>query len=253
MSSSAPRSEPERGRGAAATFPVTQWSVVAAAARSGDSAARAALATLLTRYRAPLVLYARHRGYGDAAEDRVQDFFVHLLERDTLARARRERGRFRSFLLACFRYHLADQLDRARAVRRGGGAEHTALDADAAATLRSSGDAGSDAETPESLYARRWALATLEHALAAVEREYVRNGRQAVFAALRGALDGELEESYAELAARLGSTAGALKVAVHRLRRRFAAALRAAVAATVVRPEQVDDELRFLVRSLGGR
>jgi RNA polymerase sigma factor (sigma-70 family) len=234
----------------AVPFPSTQWSVVVAAQGGDDPAAREALATLCARYREPLVAFARRRGCSqERAEDVVQGLFVQLLERRTFARARPDRGRFRSFLLGCFTRYLADDSDRAAAAKRGGDrgqpiSANTGQDGSAAQAELA------DTATPESEYARRWALATLAHALAEVEAAYARSGRGAVFETLRATLTGEAEP-YAELARRLGSSEGAVKTASHRLRQRFAQALRSIVASTVATPDEVEDELRFLLRALG--
>jgi RNA polymerase sigma-70 factor (ECF subfamily) len=229
-------------------FDTTQWSVVAAAARSGDTDARAALAALCDRYREPLLVFAQKTGHRTAdAEDLTQGFFVHLIEKQALRAARPERGRFRSFLLASFRNFISDQRALDLALKRGGGARTVSLD--------TSGDeeggraAIPGVDTPETLFERKWAHALLAMALHDVRKSYEADGSARVFDALQATLNGAAEESYATIAERLEMTEGAVKAAVHRLRQRFARALRAEVARTVD-PSEVEDELRYLLSVL---
>lgn len=229
-------------------FDTTQWSVVAAAARSGDTDARAALASLCDRYREPLLVFARKIGHRPAdAEDLTQGFFAHLIEKHALRAARPERGRFRSFLLASFRNFISDQRALDRALKRGGGARTLSVD--------TRGDEGggtvalAGADTPETLFERKWAHALLATALHDVRKSYEADGSARVFDALQVTLNGAAEESYATIAERLEMTEGAVKVAVHRLRQRFGRALRAEVARTVD-PAEVEDELKYLLSVL---
>lgn len=232
----------------AGSFDTTQWNVVAAAARSGESNARGALAILCGRYWEPLYVFARRIGHDSAeAEDLTQGFFAHLIEKRTLRAARRERGRFRSFLLASFKNFIADQRDRAQAVKRGGRIRAISLDV-------AEGEEGfvaslKDADTPETLFERRWAHALLRTALNEVRVSYEADDASRVFQSLRDTLVGGSDDSYRTIAATLGMTEGALKVAAHRLRRRFGRALRAEVARTVA-PSEVEDELRHLLTVL---
>lgn len=229
-------------------FDTTQWSVVAAAAGSGDTSAREALATLCERYREPLLVFARRIGHGPSdAEDLTQGFFAHLIEKGALRSARPERGRFRSFLLASFRNFISDQRDRERALKRGGGARAVSLDS--ADDHEGRPEPLADADTPESLFERKWAHTLLRAALAEVRRSYEASGSVQVFEALQGTLVDAADESYAVIAERLGMTEGAVKVAAHRMRQRFGRTLRAEVAQTVDPPE-VEDELRYLLSVL---
>jgi RNA polymerase sigma-70 factor (ECF subfamily) len=229
-------------------FDTTQWSVVAAAARSGDTDAREALAALCDRYREPLLVFARRTGHGQAdAEDLTQGFFAHLIEKRALRSARRERGRFRSFLLASFRNFIADQRDQVRALKRGGGTPALSLEASGD---REGGAMGvQDVDTPETLFERKWAHALLTIALDDVRKSYEADGSARVFDALRATLDGAADASYRTIAEGLGMTEGALKVAAHRLRQRFGRALRAEVARTVG-PAEIEDEIRYLLSIL---
>lgn len=229
-------------------FDTTQWSVVAAAARSGDTDAREALAALCERYREPLLVFARKTGHREAdAEDLTQGFFAHLIEKRSLRSARQERGRFRSFLLASFRNFISDQREREAALKRGGGRRPLPLDdsgtyGDPAATIEA-------ADTPETLFEKKWAHTLLGLALDEVRRSYGEGDSAPVFEALSPTLTGISDDSYRTIAADLGMTEGAIKVAAHRLRKRFAQALRAEVVRTVD-PSEVEDELRHLVAVL---
>jgi RNA polymerase sigma factor (sigma-70 family) len=231
------------------SFPTTRWSLVQAAADENRPKACQALESLCTRYWTPLYAYARRRSLSpEAAEDVVQGFFVHLLEKDAIRNARRERGRFRSFLLTSFKHFLSDQWDRARAQKRGGTAVHLSLDLTCAeAELPQLASTA----TPESAYERRWALATIEHALAILEREYADAGRERLFQALGSLLTVAGNTApHRLLGEDLGMTEGAVKVAAHRLRRRYRSVLRRLIADTVSDPNEIEGEIHFLLRAL---
>lgn len=230
------------GRG---RFLTTQWSLVLAAGDSAVPGSREALDDLCARYWYPVYAFARRRGAGaDEAQDQVQGFFSHLLERGTLRGADPERGRFRSFLLGAFKLYLADERNRATAQKRGGGATVMPLDLDGAEErYRLEADAE---EAPDRLFARRWALELLAHARRRLDEELAggrnpeRSRRLATFLADADAAP------YREVAEELGMTEPAVKVAVHRLRQRYGTILREEVARTVEDPARVDDELRYL-------
>jgi RNA polymerase sigma-70 factor (ECF subfamily) len=229
-------------------FATTQWSVVLAAARSRDPGARDALDQLCRTYWPPLYVFARRKGHTpEQAEDLTQGFFARLIERGTLRGVERERGRFRSFLRACFARFIADEHDREGALKRGGRGAVVPLDAHALEAELPT--ALVDTITPEVLFERRWAVVVLDTALRAVHLDYAASGKERVFEALRPTLVGGSEEPYRALAEGLGMSEGALKVAVHRLRRRFTSALRAEIARTVD-PADVDDEIRHLLTVL---
>jgi len=229
-------------------FATTNWSVVRAAAGNAEPAARrAALETLCRAYWGPLYAFARRRGSArGAAEDLVQGFFARLLERNDVAVATNERGRFRSFLVAAFVHHLANERDRAGARKRGGGRPLLSLDADAVL------EPGRD-ETPEAAYERAWALAVLGRARRRLHEEQARIGRERALESLWPALADSAEAPpYAELAAQLGLSENALKVAVHRLRKRLGELVRDEVLQTLDDPRDLAEELAHLHRSLGG-
>jgi RNA polymerase sigma factor (sigma-70 family) len=239
------RAERPHGR-----FATTRWSLVLAAGEGGSPEAERALAGLCASYWPPVFAYVRRRGYApEDAQDLTQAFFTRLIEKGDLAAADRDRGRFRSFLLASCRHFLANAWDHAQARKRGGGQVAVPIDA-AVAEARFAG-ALSDRETPERLYERQWCLTLLAAVLDDLDAEYTRAGKAALFARLKDFITEEAEPGQQALAARdLGTTTGAVKVAVHRLRQRYREALRLRVAETVESPLDVDDEIRQLTRAL---
>ena len=247
MPPSSPAPEPAPG----GRFATTHWSLIVAA-REGEAAqAQEALAGLCRAYWYPLYGYIRHQGHAaDRAQDLTQEFFARLLEKDFLAAVDREKGKFRSFLLAACKHFLANEHDRECARKRGGGRQALSLDLrDAAGRYAHEPAHG---ETPERLFERRWALALLEQVLARLRREYEAAGKGRWFASLKGRLAGEgATASHARTAAELGVSEGAVKVAVHRMRKRYREVLRDEIAQTVDDPGQVEDEIRALFAALG--
>jgi RNA polymerase sigma factor (sigma-70 family) len=233
-------------------FVTTHWSLVLTAGQSDSTRAHDALAKLCQTYWYPLYAYVRRRGFSPHdAEDLTQGFFAQLLQANSLANVRREKGRFRGFLLAALNHFVANEWDRARARKRGGGKAAISLDAESAESRYKLEPA--DTLTAERIYERRWALTLLDTVLQQLEREHELSGKMDLFGELRFCLTGERSKlPYAELANRLGMSEGAVKVAVHRLRQRYRELLRAEIAHTVASPEEVDDEIRHLFAVLGG-
>ncbi len=233
-------------------FHTTHWSVVRAAGRDGSPEARAALEKLCVAYWYPLYAFARRSGHAaDDARDLVQGFFARFLARNTLADLGPEGGRFRSYLLASLRNHAASERERAQAQKRGGGVATLPLEFDAAERRYASEPA--DVTSPERLFERRWALTVLDRALARLRTEEEKRGRGAQFARLEGTLAGDAPSGgYAALASELGTTANALTVAAHRLRRRYRDLVALEVAPTVDRPQDVEDEIHRLFDALSG-
>jgi RNA polymerase sigma-70 factor (ECF subfamily) len=228
-------------------FRTTHWTVVLQA-QYGDSAE--ALETLCRTYWQPLYVYARRRGRGPQdAEDLTQGFLAQLLEKNYLRSVQREKGPFRAFLLTAFKRFMAKARLSDQRLKRGGGRRFVPLDSEFTerlyrhdATLSSSDD-----ET----YDRRWALTLLDRALGRIRGEFEASGRTSEFdvlkpclAAVRGSI------AYSEVAERLGTTEGAARVAVHRLRRRFREAFREVIAHTVATESQLEGEIRHLLEVL---
>ncbi len=233
-------------------FATTRWSQVLAAGRPNAGESREALSRLCESYWYPLYAYVRRWGYdAEQAQDLTQEFFARLLEKRYLRAADPARGRFRSFLLASLKHFLANERDRAGAVKRGGRAAIVSLELENAEGRYSLEPP--DQETPETIFERRWATTLLERTLSRLAREFESAGRKPLFDRLEGCLTGDGEAApYARLAADLGMSEGAVKVAVHRLRKRFGALLREEIGETVATPAEVDDEIRELFRALGG-
>lgn len=244
--------QPERRRLPCATlsFETTQWSVVLAAGGEDSRAARTALATLCEAYWYPLYAYVRRWGATpDDARDLTQDFLTSLLERQDFKGLSQDRGRFRAFLLASLRHFLANDAAKRRSQKRGGGAATVPLQSDDAEQRYLVEPV--DLATPEKLYERRWALIVIDRVLAALRHEAEAEGRTAEFVGIKSCMMGRAAEgSYTAIAARLGISEGAVRVAVHRLRRKFQARLKQDIAATVSSPDEVDDEIRYLIRAL---
>jgi len=242
---------PGTGARGPTAFATTHWSLIVRAADAGTADGRAALAELCRIYWYPLYGFARRRGLAPAdAEDLTQGFLADLLAREAVAQADAARGRFRTFLLNSFDHYRSHERARAQAAKRGGGEAVVSLDVMHAAEGRFR-DEPATTESPEKVYDRKWAMSLIEVTLAAVRLEYAANGKAAWFDELKAALwCGRGEIAYAEIARRLDSTEGAVKVAVHRLRQRFGERFRAEVAQTVVDPAEVDDEIRHLLAAV---
>ena len=232
-------------------FQTTNWSLVLAARDEPSAAGREALEALCERYWYPLYACVRGSGHdADAARDLTQDFFARLLERDFLEGVSPEAGRFRSFLLASLKHFLSHERDKRRALKRGGTSIHVSLD-DGTAEDRFAREPA-DHLTPEQVFERRWALTVLDHALEKLKLEHAARGEHHRFERLREFLTGqEPHPSYRDIAGELGVTEEAVKAAVHRLRRRLGVVLREEIADTVARPEEIDDEVRYLLRIVG--
>jgi RNA polymerase sigma-70 factor (ECF subfamily) len=233
-------------------FATTRWSRVLRAGHGSASASHEALAALCTTYWYPLYAYARRRGHGvDDALDLTQGFLATLLAGKSLRNVDPQRGRFRAFLLGAFEHYAAKQRRFWNALKRGGGRKALALDA---------GDAEQryqlepiDTRTPQKIYEASWARILIARAFDRVRVEYAGGGKVELFDRLRAHLTDEAsDESYRALAAEFEMTEGALKVAVHRLRKRFRAALEAEIGDTLDDPGHVQDEIHHLFEALGG-
>jgi len=231
-------------------FATTRWSLIRAAA--GDNVqARQALEALCSTYWYPLYAYVRRRGFQPAsAQDMTQAYFTHLLDGERFQAADPERGRFRSFLLKSLQNFLSTERRRERAAKRGGGRATLSLDFEQGEERYSREPA--DTDTPERLFERRWALTLLETTWARLCDEYRQSGKGPLCSALQPHLHGDVDRiPLAELATHLEMSPDAVKVAAHRLRRRYRELLRQAIRDTVDTAEEVDDELMRLMDALG--
>lgn len=231
-------------------FATTHWTVVLAAGQQASPQAEDALAVLCRTYWYPLYAYVRRQGYEvHDAQDLTQEFFSRLLAKHYLGQVDRKRGKFRSFLLGALKHFLANEWDRARAAKRGGGQTHIRLD-DSATEERYRLEASSKL-TADKLFERRWALALLETALDRLRDDFAAAHKEALFDRLKIFLTGETASiSYAELAAELKQSEGSIKVLVHRMRQRYRDLVRKEIARTVSSPEEIDEELADLMSAL---
>jgi RNA polymerase sigma-70 factor (ECF subfamily) len=231
-------------------FAGTRWSLVVAAADSRHPDYAAALSELCNAYWYPVYAFVRRRGIDPVnAEDLTQGFFAELLEKRSLKAVRQERGRFRSFLLAALKFHLSHERERADAQKRGGGKALIPLEVDTAeGRYRLEPE---EHATPETLFERRWALVLLERVLDRLREELSESAQPERSLRLVGYLtDDSSAPGHKQVAAELGMTESAVKVAMHRLRRRFRELLREEVLQTVDSSERVEDELRHLLAVL---
>jgi len=235
-----------------AGFATTRWSMVAAAGVPGSDSDRheGALGALCESYWFPIYAFARRRGASaQDAQDLVQGFFTRLIEKGDVANADPERGRFRTFLLACFKHYSANERERDGAAKRGGGQHVFALDG-IPAEERLANEGGGELD-PERAFERAWAHTLLETVFVRLRAEYEDAGKAAVFVELKDSLAGDGgAHTHGERAQVLGTTEGAVKVAVHRLRQRYGELLRREISDTLATGEDVEDELRRLFESL---
>jgi RNA polymerase sigma-70 factor (ECF subfamily) len=232
-------------------FHTTHWTMVLAAGAEEGTAAQEALASLCSTYWYPLYAFIRRQGSTPhEAEDLTQEFFCRLLQRQWLVNVSPAGGKFRTFLLTCLKNFLTNERERASTQRRGGGRRPIPLDGENAETRYSLEPA--DPVTPEVIFERRWAVTLVERTMARLRQEYSRLEKLDAFEELQGFLPGgQGNASRAEMAAKRGVTAGAIDLAVHRLRQRFGALLREQVAQTVSSQAEVEEEIRYLMSALG--
>lgn len=233
-------------------FVTTRWTVVLSAGRKSSPQSDRALGELCQTYWYPLYAYVRHRGHSkEDAEDLTQAFFARFLEKNYLEGLSAERGKFRAFLLASLKHFLANEWDKSQTQKRGGGALHFSLDWQSA-DERYHLDPP-DPTSPDRLYDRDWALALLERVIARLREECAADGKFELFEQAKDCLMvGEAAIPYAQAAEKLQLSEGAVRVAVHRLRKRYRELLRDEIAQTLSDPAQVKEELRSLQAALAG-
>ncbi len=238
-------------------FATTRWSMVLQAKDQPSTDANEALSDLCRAYWYPLYALIRRRSRDvHEAQDLTQGFFARLLEKDFLGNVDPARGRFRAFLLAAVKHFLANEWDRDNAQKRGGGCLVVSLDA--RSFDWNSGESRFLMEprhelTPERLFERQWALALLDRVLSRLRDEYVEAGKTTLIETLQPFLSLDRgEANYAQAAELLGMTEATLRVAAHRLRKRYRELLRDEISQTVTNADEVEDELRYLFSVLGG-
>jgi len=232
-------------------FVTTHWSLVLSARDKNSPQSADALEKLCRAYWYPLYAYVRRSGQlKENAEDLTQAFFARLLEKNFLEAAEPERGRFRSFLLVALKRFLANEWDRVRAQKRGGGQMHVPLDTELA-ERKFQAETTAGEISPDRLYDRRWALTLIEQTMARLRAEFERADKAAEFERLKIFLTVDKHEiPYATVATELGMGESALRVAVHRLRKRYRELFREEIAHTLAEGEDVETELRHLLTVL---
>jgi RNA polymerase sigma factor (sigma-70 family) len=231
-------------------FVTTHWSVVLAAGRADTTTALSALEELCRTYWFPLYAFVRRRGHPpEEAEDLTQEFFLRLIEKQSLRRADSARGKFRSFLLTSLKNFLVNEWNKERAAKRGGvGRTFVSWDLPDAERRYLAEPAGD--LTPDRLFEKRWAVAVVERAQHRLREEYGAADKLPLFEELKAHVWGENTGGYSGPAARLNTSEGALRIAAHRMKERFRSLLREEVAHTAASPAEVDEELRYLVSLL---
>jgi len=253
MSTENPAAQPQPGAGpGAGIFVTTHWTVVLAAARADSPDAAVALEQLCRTYWYPLYAYVRRHGHArEDAEDLTQSFFARLLEKNYLEGITSDKGRFRAFLLVALKRFLVNEWDRANCLKRGGGVAPLSLDWQDAETRYQINPA--DHLSPDKLYDRAWGLIMLERVITRLRDEGAAEGKAAQYEQLKPYLMvGRNEIPYGTAAAALNLSEGAVRVAVHRLRRRYREVLREEIAQTLENPAQADEEMRALFAALAG-
>jgi RNA polymerase sigma factor (sigma-70 family) len=233
-------------------FATTHWTAVLAAGHAGTPQSDQALEELCRTYWYPLYAYVRRHGRSrEDAEDLTQGFFARLLEKNFLEGISNDKGRFRSFLLVALKRYLANEWDRANAQKRGGGLTPLSLDWQDAETRYQVAPA--DNLSPDKLYDRAWAIVVLERVITRLRDENGADGKAGLYDRLKSFLTvGNGEIPYAQAAADLQMTEGAVRVAVHRLRRRYRELLREEIGQTLANPAQAREEMQALFSALAG-
>ena len=231
-------------------FATTRWSLVLQARQSDSAPARAALEELCQAYWLPVYAFMRRQTRDvHEAQDWTQGFFASLLARDAFEDLNPELGRFRSFLLAAARHFVSNERDRKATLSRGGRIAFRSLDFEHGEEQLA--DELARGETPEQLFERRWALALLDRVLSRLRQENQNAGRAELFAVLSNHLAGQpTDASLAEVAEALQMSAEAVRIALHRLRKRYRRILQSEIAETISSPDGIDEEIRCLFRAL---
>jgi RNA polymerase sigma-70 factor (ECF subfamily) len=221
---------------------------VLAAGEQDSSQGQEALARLCRTYWLPVYAFVRKRGHTpDQAKDLTQDFFASFLKKNSVARAVRERGRFRSFLMTSVDNFLRNTHERDQAQKRGGGSSLVSLDDQDAEAYYLAEPA--DELDPAKHFELRWVLTILDRVMQRLRKEYLEVDRADLFEALQNHLWGDIESiPYSQLGEKFGLSETNIKVTAHRLRQGYRALLREEISQTVAQPAEIDDEIRYLMR-----
>ncbi len=233
-------------------FATTQWSLVVAAAKNDSvSGSKEALEQLCENYWYPLYAYVRRRGFSpDESSDLTQAFFAQFLEKNSIEHADPERGKFRTFLLTSLKNFISNQWRSEQALKRGGHLKKISLEISRGEEKYALEPV--DETTAEKLFDRRWAMTLLSAAFDKLQSEYAQNGKQELFDQIKPYLVGNNDNvPYRQVAESAGITENAVKVSVHRLRKRCGLLLREEIAQTVNSEDEVDEELREMSATLG--
>jgi len=242
----------EQTESKSALFTTTHWSVVLTAGQSNSCQAAEALEKLCRIYWYPLYAYVRRRGYNpEDAQDLTQEFFARFLAKNYLAGVDRQRGRFRSYLLGALNHFLSDAWDHAHRLKRAAVQNVLPIDGQSGETRYATEPV--DELSPDRLFDRRWALTLLDQVLSQLRQEHQAAGKARLFEKLSGFLTGETgSDAYPQIAAELGMTEGAVRVAVHRLRKRYGDLFMREVAQTVSSPQEIREEMQYLLAAVSG-
>ncbi len=237
-------------RSSNAWFVTTHWSVVLSARDKDSPQSSEALEKLCRTYWYPLYAFVRRQGKAPSdAQDLTQEFFARLLQKDYLQAAARDKGRFRTFLLVAMKRFLANEWDKVRAQKRGGGKIHLSLDTEIAEQRYSVEP--TEGVNADKIYERRWALTLLERTMTRLREEFIGAGKAEEFERLKNFLAAAHHGiSYADIARDLGTNEGAARVAVHRMRKRYREIFRGEIAQTVSSPQEIDAEVQYLMSVL---
>lgn len=234
-------------------FHTTRWSIVIGARGHSPAEVSASVESLYRQYLSPLYAYVRRRGYAPHdAQDLTHEFFSRMLEKGWLSAAHPDRGRLRTFLLVAMKRFLANEWDRAKAEKRGGSSRLVSLQSEEGERLFSASAAANSSVPDELQFDRNWALVIMQATMDHLRREYERSTRPGDFAVLKSCLTaGRGDIDYAAIARELQLLPASARSLVHRFRRRFREIFRAEVAGTVSSAEEVEDEMRALISTLG--
>jgi RNA polymerase sigma-70 factor (ECF subfamily) len=235
-------------------FPTTRWTLIVDADSADSVSAREALTELCDIYWHPLYVFVRGMGHSiEDAQDLIQGFFAKFLAAGSIRSVDRSKGRFRSYVLTAVKRYIIDERARAAARKRGGDVAMVPLDVDFAEGERAYRLLAAEGVEPDRLYDRKWALLLLHRVLLRLRAEYDRSEQSERYDVLIPYVTGDREgATYTEAARRLDLSEGAVRVAVHRLRKRYFEALRLEVADTVRDESDIEGELRYLLAALRG-